>query len=493
MTFDVGIVGYGPVGAMLANMLGRHGLTVALFEREAAQYALPRAAHFDGEIMRIFQSVGLADDMLPHLRVNAGMRFVNAQGGLLIDWPRPQEIGPQGWHPSYRFHQPDVEAVLRQGVARFAGHRAFFRTDVFALTEDEDGVLVRYEDLSRGAYDSVRCRWVVGCDGARSTVRRFMDAALEDLGSHERWLVVDVVMHELSDRLSDFTIQVCDPARPTTVARGVGLRRRWEFMVMPGDDPGTMAGSDNVWRLLAPWITPHEAEIERAVVYMFHAANARSWRRGRLLLAGDAAHQMPPFLGQGLCSGVRDAANLAWKLASVVQGRAGPDLLDSYEAERSPHARAFIEQAVRLGGLVQITDPVMAAGRDREMAAHPELMASITPRLGPGLQADAAAPAGTLSRQPRLANGTLMDDFAGNRFALLVDRALWRGMTEGDLRALDDRTVAVLPGEGQDWLDELETKAVLIRPDRYVLGCASSAVELRSLLARIPQRSRADA
>lgn len=491
--FDVGIVGYGPVGAMLANLLGQHGLTVALFEREGAHYALPRAAHFDGEIMRVFQAAGLADELLPQLRVNAGMRFVDAAGAVLIDWPRPQEIGPQGWHPSYRFHQPDIEAVLRRGVRRFAGHREMFRTDVFALEQDADGVLVRYEDLTRGAYTAVRCNWVVGCDGARSTVRRFMDVALDDLGSHERWLVIDVIMHALSERLSDFTLQVCDPRRPTTVARGVGMRRRWEFMLMPGDNPATITCPEQVWRLLERWIGPDDAEIERAAVYMFHAVSAQDWRRGRLLLAGDAAHQMPPFLGQGLCSGMRDAANLAWKLAAVVRGRAGPDLLDSYETERAPHTRAYIEQAVRLGGLVQLTDPEKVARRDRDMAMNPQLMASITPRLGSGLHGGAVAPAGTLAPQPRLRDGRLMDDAVGQRFGVITATSLWNEMTPEDLDGLDDSVLAVLPGEGQDWLRDLGASAIVVRPDRYVLGSARTPAELRSLLGRIPHHADTEA
>ena len=487
--FDVGIVGYGPVGAMLANLLGLHGLTVALFERDGTPYALPRAAHFDGEIMRMFQAAGLAESILPGLRVNAGMRFVNAAGELLIDWPRPQEIGPQGWHPSYRFHQPEIERVMREGVARFPGHRVFVRADVFALEETADAVVVRYEDLSRGAYERASCRYVVGCDGARSTVRRFMDSGLEDLGSHERWLVVDVIMDRLLERLGDFTLQVCDPKRPTTVARGIGLRRRWEFMLVPGDDPATITRPDSLWRLLRPWIKPGEAEIERAVVYMFHAVIGRSWRSGRMLVAGDAAHQMPPFLGQGLCSGMRDAMNLAWKLAAVIQGKALPDLLDTYESERSPHVRAFTEQAVRLGGLVQTSDPALAAQRDHEMTNDPELMKSIAPRLGPGLHDPADPIAGTLSAQPRLRDSAMMmDDVVGQRFTVLADAALC-----GAVGGLDERTVAVLPGEGEDWRRELGVRAVVTRPDRYILGCAGSAAELQALLARIPQRALATA
>ncbi len=486
--FDVGIIGYGPVGATLANLLGRAGLSAAVFEREASHYHLPRAAHFDGEVMRVFQAAGLAEEVAATTFVNVGMRFVNADGKLLIDWPRPQEIGPQGWYPSYRFHQPALEAVLRRGLDRFPGHRVLFRNDVFALDEEATHVRVRHEDLSNGTLRETRCRYVVGCDGARSTVRRFMGSTLEDLGSHQRWLVVDVVLHEPVSTLKDYTTQVCDPARPTTVARGVGLRRRWEFMLMPGDDPATIATPAQVWRLLSPWLRPDQAEIERAVVYAFHSVLAQGWRRDRLILAGDAAHQTPPFLGQGLCAGIRDTANLAWKLAAVLRGEAPDTLLDTYESERAPHARAYIELAIRLGNLVQTTDPEQAAARDRSMAEQPELMASITPSLGPGLHRDFPAPAGTLSEQPRLSNESRMDDMVGMRFALLIAPALLQALPQAERDALDAAGVKVLEHEGRDYLAALGKQALLIRPDRYVLGSASTLQELQTVLGLLPLR-----
>ena len=489
--YDVGIIGYGPVGATLANLLGCAGLSAAVFEREASAYHLPRAAHFDGEVMRVFQSIGLAAEIAPTTFVNVGMQFVNAHGKLLIDWPRPQEIGPQGWHPSYRFHQPALEQVLRRGVGRFPGHRELFRHDVFALDDEGPHLRVRHEDLSKGTLHETRCRAVVGCDGARSTVRRFIGSPLEDLGSHERWLVVDVVLHALLPALKDQTIQLCDPARPTTVARAVGLRRRWEFKVMPGEDPTGIAKPERVWELLAPWLRPDQAVIERAAVYVFHSVLARSWRRSRMMLAGDAAHQTPPFLGQGMCAGIRDAANLAWKLALVLRGQAPDTLLDTYETERAPHARAYIEQAVRLGNLVQLTDPEEVEARDLAMAERPELMASITPRLGPGLHGDAPAPAGTLSEQPRLADGTWMDDAVGLRFALLIRPALLRTLPEAERAALDRAGVRVLENEGQEYLAALGAEAVLIRPDRYVLGCAATLDELRDVMGRLPMRQDA--
>ena len=218
-------------------------------------------------------------------------------------------------------------------------------------------------------------------------------------------------------------IQYCDPARPTTFIPMPGKRHRWEFMLMPGDDPVKIVQPDSIYNLLKPWkIDPARSQIERAVVYTFHSSLATSWRRGRLLLAGDSAHQMPPFLGQGMGSGLRDAANLAWKLRDVVQGRAPDSLLDSYETERMEHVRAYIELAVELGGVIQATDPEKARKRDEELLANPTMMKPLAPRLGPGLHGTAAAPAGTRAEQPLLGDGQRLDDRVGYRFAVLANR-----------------------------------------------------------------------
>jgi 3-(3-hydroxy-phenyl)propionate hydroxylase len=252
-------------------------------------------------------------------------------------------------------------------------------------------------------------RYAVGCDGARSTVRRHMGAALQDLRSHERWIVLDMILEippagvpeaaDESGKLVD-AIQYCDPARPVTFVPMPGNRHRWEFMLMPGDDPAAIVLPDAIYRLLAPWkIERTRSSIERAVVYTFQSSLATQWRRGRMLLAGDAAHQMPPFLGQGMNSGLRDALNLAWKLRSVMHG--GDDsLLDSYETERTAHVRAYIELAVELGGVIQATDPEKARRRDAELLANPTMIKPLAPRLGPGLHGDADAPAGTRAEQP---------------------------------------------------------------------------------------------
>jgi 3-(3-hydroxy-phenyl)propionate hydroxylase len=485
--FDAAIVGYGPVGATLANLLGLAGLRVGIFEREPSLHPQPRAGHFDGEVMRVFQTIGLAEKIQPNTFVSPGMRFVNVRGELLLDWPRPQEIGPDGWHASYRFHQPDLERSLREGVARFDGVEARLRCDVFALDEAADHVVLRYENLATGAIEKATARYVIGCDGARSVVRRFMGAPVEDLQSHERWLIVDLLLKQPRPDLPGVTVQYCDPARPLTMIRMYGERRRWEFMLMPGDDPAMMTRPERIWPLLSRWITPEEAEIERAIIYTFHSVLVRGWRVGHMLLAGDACHQTPPFMGQGMCAGIRDAANLAWKLAAVNRGESEATLLDSYEDERSPHVRQYIDTAVRLGGIIQATDPEIVARRDLDLAANPAMMASIKPRLGRGLHGDAPPPAGMLSKQPRLADGRRLDDAVGYRFALICRDGIAKGVSAETRARLRAAEFAILSDAGDKistYLDELAAAAVIIRPDRYILGTANSAPELDALVAR---------
>lgn len=470
---DVAIIGYGPVGATLANMLGQRGLSVLVLEREAAAYHLPRAVHFDDEVMRVFQSIGLAEAIEPTTHVSPGMRFVDASGKLLLDWPRPTTRGPQHWYASYRFHQPELEEVLRQGAARFPNVAVRARTEVFALDEAPGQMLIRAEDLASGRLLRIPARYVVGCDGARSTVRRFMGAAMEDLGFHEPWLVVDVLLSRPRPDLGDASVQHCDPARPATYVRGTGNRRRWEIALLPGEDAAAMCRPENVWRLLAPWITPEDAAIERAAAYVFHSAIATRWRAGRLLLAGDAAHLTPPFLGQGMCAGIRDVANLAWKLAAVLGG-APEALLDSYQSERSPHVRAYIEQAVRLGGLIN----TRAMEEALALGGGTARIASIRPRLGPGLAAGWAEASGTIAPQPRLSCGRLLDEAVGGDFALLA-----RPGVEAP-GAITDPAV-------QPFLEQAGAIAVVLRPDRYILGAARDAQELQTLLNAIPAGAEA--
>lgn len=480
---DVALIGLGPVGATLANLLALRGLHVLALEREADIYALPRAIHFDGECMRVFQTLGLADVLLPDLVVARGMRFVDAEGRLLIDWPRPQQIGPQGWHASYRFHQPMLERALRQRLLQHAAVDVRLQHEVLAIEPQPEHVDLRLHDLAKDRPLHARACYVVGCDGARSMLRRCMGSGEIDLQSHERWLVVDVILHRDKPELGDHTIQYCDPARPSTYARGTGLRRRWELMLLPHEDAAAMVQPAVIWALLARWITADEAMLERPAVYTFHAVLAQGWRRGRLLIAGDAAHQTPPFMGQGLCAGIRDAANLAWKLAEVIAGRADERLLDSYETERAPHAREFIETAVRLGAVIQARGEEAMAQRDADLRAGPQRFATPQPRLGPGAHAGTAL-SGVLSDQPRLGDGRRMDDAVGYEFSLVCD-ADWAAAAR-QAAASSLTPIHVLAADSsplKQWLARLGVHAVLLRPDRYIAGTATEVAELPGLLA----------
>ncbi|MBR0930394.1 bifunctional 3-(3-hydroxy-phenyl)propionate/3-hydroxycinnamic acid hydroxylase [Bradyrhizobium diazoefficiens] len=483
--FDVVIVGRGPVGATLANLLGLCGIRTLVLEREGQTYHLPRAVHFDDECMRVFQTIGLADAILPHVILSPGMRFLDAGGKMLLDWSRPQNLTPMGWHLSYRFHQPDLEDVLIGGLARFPHVILRSRCDVFALDQDEHGVRVRYEDLTNGQLTEVRARYVIGCDGARSLVRRFIGSGMDDLGFHERWLVIDVLLKRARDDLGDYSLQHCDPRRPATYVRGTGTRRRWEITVLADEDSHEIAQPAKVWELLSRWVTPDDAEIERAAVYTFHSVIAKQWRHGRLLLAGDSAHQTPPFLGQGMCAGIRDAANLAWKLDAIIRGAATADLLDTYQSERLPHVREFIELAIRLGGVIntKAIQAGLAAGEARENA--PVKLEVRKPLLGPGLAPRDMPLAGDLAPQFELRDGSRSDDRVGYGHALLV----------ADTSALSSRPALVQAGLKilasddsagiGEWLSRHGIIAALVRPDRYVRGAARNEIELDQLIGAI--------
>ena len=481
MRAEVAIVGCGPVGALLANLLGQAGHSVLVFEREAGVYHLPRAAHFDGEVMRMFQSAGLFDAMSARVRAgHQGMRFVNATGQLLLERKGLAGPGPHGHAGNYYFHQPEMEEVLRTGLERFERVRLLSRHDVYALADAGDHVDLRVENMANGELIDVRADYVVGCDGARSLVRRMLGSRNLDLGLHQPWLVVDAILKRPVD-LPTHTVQYCDPARPRTYVNMVGNRRRWEIMLLPGEDAARVAREENVWKLLGDHLSRDDADFERAVVYTFHSVIAQGWRRGRLMIAGDSAHQTPPFLGQGLCAGVRDAANLTWKLDRVLRKISPDTLLDTYETERAPHVRAFIDLAVKLGAIIQATDPVAAAARDRKFAEAPEVFAFPQPVLGPGVLVAGSPAAGTIFPQPRLHDGTPLDQALGAGFGV-VARPLFAGHCAGwDGLA---RVIVARAGDALDTaLAEQGIGAAVLRPDRYVYGAARDPAELAALAA----------
>ena len=488
---DVAIVGLGPTGATLANLLGAAGLSVLVLEKEDGIFPLPRAIHFDGEVLRILQAAGLREPALAIARPGEqGMHFVNAAGETMLIRGGTAALGPHGCANNYYFHQPELEAVLRAGLARHPEVQLRLRHEVVGVAQDEDAATLTVRSLDDGQTTAVRARFVVGCDGARSPVRQQMGSRMVDLGLKQPWLVFDVLL-EQDVELPTHTVQHCDPARPMTYCNVVGRRRRWEIMVLPDDDRDALLQPAALWRMVARWVRPDQARLERAAIYTFHSVIAEGWRQGRLLLAGDACHQTPPFLGQGMCAGLRDAANLAWKLEAVLKHGAPPALLDSYESERAPHVRALIELAVRLGNIIQTTDPALAAQPDAKFrTGQPEIFELPPQLLGAGaFDATPGTPAGRPFPQPRLDDGRLLDELLGRRSAVIgraeALAAAAPATAERWRRAgaiVIDRPDSLL----ERWLQAHEAQAVILRPDRYIVGVARSGPELDRISQYLP-------
>jgi len=465
---DVLISGLGPVGAALAALLVREGLSVIAVEKETEVYPLPRAAHFDHEIMRLFQRLGIAETVLADARIAPAYEFRNAAGDILMRYDLVAQGSPSGWAPSFMFHQPTLEHALRaQAAASPLAELRLGRT-LKTFTQDS-GAVAAVIDGPDGV-EQVEAAWLVACDGARSPVREACGIGQDDYRFDEPWLVIDALVSDPS-RLPAANLQLCDPARPTTcLVMGAG-RHRWEFMLLPGERPEDVLEDAVIRRLLAPWDCEDCVTIERKAVYRFHGRVAERWRQGRVLLAGDAAHQTPPFAGQGMCSGLRDAANLAWKLAAVTRDGADPGLLDSYQPEREPHVRGVIELAIQMGRVVCVSDPDMAAARDAGMLAQRAAGAPPPPtpvsKLGPGFALADSPGGGELFPQPwaDVDGRTIrLDDVLGEGPWLIA-----RQSSEA-ARGLDEPALVPFAGALGGWLDARTAEAVLVRPDRYVFA-----------------------
>ncbi|HYZ52054.1 MAG TPA: bifunctional 3-(3-hydroxy-phenyl)propionate/3-hydroxycinnamic acid hydroxylase [Streptosporangiaceae bacterium] len=522
--YDVLVVGAGPVGLTAAIQLGASGWRVGVVERWPQPYRLPRAVVFDHEIARILASAGLAED-LPALSEPAeDYEWRNGKGQTLLRLAF-EDTSHSGWPFVSLFTQPRLEAALEQRARRTPGVDILRGWEAVDLAEDASAVRLTVAEsagnepvLRDGVrkHRTLRAAYLVGCDGTHSFVRSRMKTSMTDLGFHYDWLVLDVIPHDTGRVWSPRNLQVCDPARPTTVVSGGPGRRRWEFMRLPGETLDGLNQEDRAWELLQPYgIHPGNATLERHTVYTFQARWADTWRQGRLLVAGDAAHQMPPFAGQGMCSGIRDAANLTWKLGLVLSGHAPDTLLDTYTTERRQHLHYAIQASMYLGQIICQADPAAAAERDARMLA--ELRKGGDPTTGLLVQnltggllmsdADGAplAPAGQLSRQGKVrfqGRTGLFDQTAGTGFTLLaaqdphdvLDQASLAWCEQvgirllrvtGDLTADGPGDVVDLDGVYRSHQAESGQMALLIRPDYYVFGGAAQPDEVPRLVTAL--------
>lgn len=519
-TYDVAIVGYGPVGQVLTNLLGDAGHRVLTVERWPELYPRPRAAHFDHEIHRVLDQLGVVDKLGDDVVAMRSYDWRGADGELILRI-KADGVGASGFPIGHLFYQPTLEAALHERAEALPNVELMRGWEVRHLQSDGAGgatftaerMKVAGPGLLGGTGDTrtVAARYVVGADGANSMVRRAAGIDMTDLGFAENWLVCDVAFanHDLADglfsELGDST-QWCDPSRPHMSARVGRYHRRWEFMLLPGENPADFVSRDSVWARLSPWLTPEMAELERYVVYQFSSKVADRMRGGSTLLVGDAAHVMPPFIGQGLCSGIRDAANLAWKLDLVLKGKSPNSLLDTVGEERREQIMQTIGVSLRMGRVSCTLDP--AAARDRDQAFRqgrmpppedlPGLAGGIRYRPG-GRDVDLLAGSLGVQGLVKAAHGSgLADAVVGYGFCLIV--------ASGDLRSYLDITDPgsplqqlgghiitldpMVPGAVMDidgrltsWMDNAGVAAVLVRPDFYVFGSVQELSELPALLS----------
>ena len=406
--YDVIIVGLGPTGGTLANLLALNGFSILILEREKNLYALPRAVHFDDEIMRVFQTIGITKKFLKNTIINKGTKFVNSEGKILLDWPRPKAITENGWYPSYRFHQPDLERNLRNRLKTFKKVKLMQNTEVIKIKNNKNFVDLFFKRKNKT--QKVSSKYVIGCDGARSTTREQMGSVLDNLGFTQKWAVVDLILRKNKNKLPDRTIQYSNSERPATYCRNVGKRRRWEFAIQDNENEKEILSDEYIWNFLKPWLNEKEAYLERKAIYIFQSAIARKWRKGRIFIAGDAAHLMPPFMGQGMCAGIRDASNLAWKISWCINNKHDEKFLDTYQTERFSNAKEYIETTMRMGEFVNavgsdnITDNI-SSGPDGTKS-----MQSIKPKLGIGLGSNKDKNRGKIFPQLKMKNGKTLDE-----------------------------------------------------------------------------------
>jgi len=507
---DVAVIGLGPVGSAGALLLGAGGLKIAAFERDAEVYLLPRAVAMDGEVVRAMQGIGLGEEfagLLQHIRPGERAGFANAKR----EWMFGQDLmqmGPHGWSPMSMFHQPDVDGWLRDRATAHENIDAYVGFDVLGAEDKGDHVIVRAKHLTTGEVVEVVARYVIACDGASSPIRQSLGVGRHDLGYNQDWLVVDVEMNDES-LLPPETLQVCSPDRLTTYVATKDPYRRWEFRLNEGETAEGMLEEERIFSLLDDWAPRGSYKVIRAAVYQFHALVADSWRKGRVFLAGDAAHQTPPFLGQGMNAGMRDVINLAWKLPRVISGVSSDNLLDTYFEERIAHSTDLVEWAVTFGRLMEFfaAQERAARGEGPEPTDPPALSAAYgqgrtIPPMRDGLlvkeQVNDMGFTGYQLEQPiaRDESGRTfrLDEALGSGFAVVArspaDLEL-TGAARSIARVMDMKLVNLDGWEAAEWrFDPLFEKysAAVVRPDKFIFGHTDGDHSLSDLIIDLGER-----
>ena len=518
---DIIQIGLGPVGLTMAALVGQAGHAITVVERHPTLYGLPRAGHIDHEIMRILQSVDAEGPVLADSYPTLEYVWVNAAGETLLefDWGAK---GISGYNSDYMQYQPVLEDALARSVAAQPTVTTLRGWEAVAFADRGDHIEVTVEKtapdpaggrpLLTGERQTLRGRYLIGADGAGSAVRRWLGIERDDLGFNERWLDVDA--RKKRELAFDFDCgQICDPARPMCVLPLGKRHRRWEWALLDGETAEEFERPETAWRLLAEQgVGPDDVEIVRQLVYTFEARTAKRWRSGRAFLIGDAAHTMPPFMGQGMCSGMRDAKNLTWKLDLVLRGLAPDALLDTYEEEMRPYALDWTVISLEAGKVPCITDPEEARRRDELFRGGFQPPMPDFPQVRHGLLARDAAgaplgPAGELALQARVERNGTVDLFdslfdAAGRWQILSCAGDPRGVLSRSQLELLESLGAVFAhlstepggdaldrdGSYAEWMAERGVQATIGRPDFYLFGAARTLEQLPALVDELARQ-----
>ena len=468
--FDVTIIGLGPTGGTLANLIALSGFSVLILEREKSHYNLPRAVHFDDEIMRVFQTIGITKDFLKYTIINKGTKFINSKGRIVLDWPRPRKITDNGWYPSYRFHQPDLERQLKKKLKKYNKVKILYNSKVNKITNYNEYVKVSVNNTKLNSFQEIKSKYLIGCDGANSVTRNVMNTKMNNLGFTQKWAVIDLILKKNKKNLPDRTIQYSNPRQPATYCRNVGKRRRWEFAIKKNQSEKKILSEKYIWNFLKPWMKKKEAYIERKTIYTFKSAISRNWIKGRIFIAGDAAHLMPPFMGQGMCAGIRDASNLAWKIVKCLKSRHDKKFLKSYQSERFTNVKEYVETTMRMGEFVNAAESIEITDNISLGSDGTKSMQSIKPMLGKGLGDNDDINRGKIFPQLNLKNGKTLDDNFSCSPILILSSELKNKKKLSKITTINENEVMGLAA----LLKSYKSKAIIVRPDRFILQSCRS-------------------
>lgn len=480
MKYDVLISGAGPTGIMAANLLGKAGLSVAVFDKESDIYPLPRAAVIDDDIARIVQHAGLADELNKVTSVSKGYRFLNQENQVMFGFVRDETPSMHGYPTSFCIRQPEVEKVLRNGLQQYENVTLLSSHEVIGIEQLENEVELAVLSKEDNQTKKFVGNYVIAADGARSFIRKSLNIPFDDLKFDHPWLILDF---EVTDdlELEKLNTQYCIPSRPVTFLYLGRNLYRYEIMLKPGETPESLQSEEAVKEILKEFIDPNKVIIERFVTYTFHALIASKWRENRIFLVGDAAHQMPPFLGQGLSSGIRDAANIAWKVEHAVKFGANEELLNSYQEERYLHVHNIMKQAIALGNIIQAPTEELADFRDsifKYLNSIPNINQALNnierskSPIGKGLHHESLVATETLTCPQFLINGQLSDVLINRQFTLLVHPNV-------DVSKLTqvhaEYNIVQLPNNAEvvEWFSNKDATIAVVRPDSYVYAYAT--------------------